>query len=225
MAKGKKAIFEVLRSDEIDYTDFQLLQATKSKFVIQSTGGDQLVFTGKKFDYDGGFIADGTVTGIEVRNDTGQLIQRGFNFSIDAGTAYGDNWNTVYASLAIQILTNGAKVTGSKGDDRQLIFLGGNDVVDGRGGDDFIDGGAGRDRLTGGLGSDTFGFRDGNGRDVITDFDADGGVGQQDFIDATYPGDLAVIQVGKNTIINFGDGDTLTLLGVKASHIDATDFI
>jgi len=66
----------------------------------------------------------------------------------------------------------------------------------------------------------------GYGKDVITDFDADGGEGHQDFIDADYGDVLSVHKVGKHdTLIDFGDGDTLTLRDIRPGHIDATDFI
>ena len=104
------------------------------------------------------------------------------------------------------------------GNDKGDVLLGGK-------GDDTLIGGAGRDSMTGGRGSDTFAFGPGSGKDVITDFDAIADGGPQDLIDATYPGDLAIFQVGKNTVINLADGDTLTLIGVKPGQIDETDFI
>jgi hypothetical protein len=79
--------------------------------------------------------------------------------------------------------------------------------------------------MVGGAGSDTFVFGSDSGKDVIKDFDADGGAGLQDFIDATFPGAGAVSQSGKNTIIDFGSGDTLILLNVLPSQIDAADFV
>jgi Ca2+-binding RTX toxin-like protein len=100
----------------------------------------------------------------------------------------------------------------------------GNDISLGRGGVDTLSGGVGNDRMTGGIGEDKFVFEPGFGRDVITDFDANPLDGQ-DHIDATFPGADAVTQVGKHTVIDFGDGDRLTLLNVTASDIDATDFI
>ncbi|HHZ10754.1 MAG TPA: calcium-binding protein [Rhizobiales bacterium] len=45
---------------------------------------------------------------------------------------------------------------------------------DGGAGRDYLFGGAGNDRLTGGKGADLFHFSYGNGKDVITDFDAAG---------------------------------------------------
>jgi hypothetical protein len=78
--------------------------------------------------------------------------------------------------------------------------------------------------MTGGPGSDTFQFTAGNGKDTVTDFDADGGAGNQDFIGASFASATSIDQVGANTVIHFGAGDTLTLLHVDKTHIDATDF-
>jgi Ca2+-binding RTX toxin-like protein len=222
---AKKALLQVLTDAEIDFTDFTLISSSKSKIVFLTAGGDFVTMTGKKFDFEGGTLVDGTATGITVADNDGTIAQKLSKFSIDAGTATGDNWLQVYQSIGIQALAPGVKAIGSKFDDLALFTFIGKDIIDGRKGNDVIGGGGGNDRLTGGAGSDTFNFSTGNDKDVITDFDADGGVGAQDFIDATYPGDLAITQSGKNTVINFGDGDTLTLLGVKASQIDATDFV
>ena len=103
---------------------------------------------------------------------------------------------------------------------------GGNDILEGRGGADTLSGGIGKDILVGGVGFDTFVFTTDFGRDVITDFNADGGPGAQDHIQATFPGAEDVHKSGKHdTVVDFGSGDTLTLLNVKPSHLDASDFI
>jgi Ca2+-binding RTX toxin-like protein len=116
------------------------------------------------------------------------------------------------------------KFIGSNGDDtatgstKSDILLGGK-------GDDTLDGRFGRDRLVGGSGEDTFVFAEGYGKDVVADFDANGIDGSQDHIAATFPGAAAISRSGKNTVIDFGDGDVLTLLNVRPTQIDATDFI
>lgn len=62
-------------------------------------------------------------------------------------------------------------INGGWGNDRPLGGRG-NDVIDGGVSNDRLIGGEHNDTLTGGAGADTFVFAAGDGRDVITDFDA-----------------------------------------------------
>ena len=78
--------------------------------------------------------------------------------------------------------------------------------------------------MSGGTGIDYFVFLDASGRDTITDFDAEGDEAGQDFIFADFADVLDIIKHGEDTIVDFGDGDKLVLLGVKSTDIDATDF-
>jgi Ca2+-binding RTX toxin-like protein len=66
------------------------------------------------------------------------------------------------------------KLFGGAGNDT-LNGGAGNDILNGGVGNDILNGGAGTDYLTGGAGADKFNFREGNGRDVIVDFNASAG--------------------------------------------------
>ncbi len=79
-------------------------------------------------------------------------------------------------------------------------------------GEDFT-GAAGNDTLTGAGGADTFHFSPGSGADTITDFSAANG-DELDFNAYTHgTADTAAIsQSGDDTVIDFGNGDTITLL-------------
>jgi len=203
-----------------------LINAAGTKATLLGSGGDKIILQGKGFEYAGGLFEDGTVTSITLKTAEGDAYERIYNFRVDAGSASGETWNELVDSIAVQVLIKNTTVIGSQESDGRLTAYNGNDIIRGRAGDDIIDGGMGNDRLSGGPGSDSFLFLANYGRDIITDFDADGGPGKQDFIRTTaYPGDAAISQVGKNTVIDFGDGDTLTLVGVKAGQIDAADFI
>jgi Ca2+-binding RTX toxin-like protein len=116
----------------------------------------------------------------------------------------------------------------------------GNDILDGGEGRDTINGGTGRDtiyggaandRLTGGTGYDVFVFADGDGKDVITDFNA-----LHRFEDIDLSGVTAIKgfwdlmtnhidQVGADVIILDGAGLRITLLGVDLADLDKGDFI
>jgi glucose/arabinose dehydrogenase len=112
-----------------------------------------------------------------------------------------------------------------------LTGLGGNDRLFGGAGPDVLDGGIGADFLNGGAGDDRFIYRPGDGADVIFGFSA--GAGSEDRINLTafatvtsFASVLAVAtQVGADTVINFGSGDTLTLRNVLRSNLSADDFV
>ena len=89
----------------------------------------------------------------------------------------------------------------------------GNDILDGGAGADVLDGGAGDDILTGGKNADTF-VQDFSvaGNDTITDFNPD-----EDIVDFRNIGESSSISVNSvdgNTVIDAGNGNTLTIEGV-----------
>lgn len=105
----------------------------------------------------------------------------------------------------------------------------GNDTLVGNAVANHLDGGAGNDTLTGNGGNDVFVYE--GGADTITDFAAGGGVGDQiDLTAFSAIADLAAVlalatQSGNNTVINFGGGNTLTLLNVLPGSLASNDFI
>ena len=116
-------------------------------------------------------------------------------------------------------------------DDDTINGGAGNDLLNGGGGDDRLNGGAGNDTMKGGAGSDEFVFNEGGEADLILDFsatedrlriDADLLAGEttgQELVDA-----YGSVQ-GGNVVLDFGDGDVLTVNGVSdlddlASQID-----
>lgn len=198
--------------------------ATKSKIVAQdATSGDQIIFSGKNLRLDHGIPDSGTVTKLSIVSHDGDILQTYANLRVNVNHVAGSTLVEFTQALAANMALNDIKFVGTNLADYLSGFQG-DDILLGRGGNDTLTGGVGRDRLTGGSGEDKFVFEEGFGRDVITDFDADP-AGGQDHIDASFPGAMAISQVGKDTVINFGDGDRLTLLKVDASTIDATDFI
>lgn len=104
----------------------------------------------------------------------------------------------------------------------QLDGMAGNDTVNAGGGNDLITGGAGNDMLIGGRGVDNFRFGVGSGKDVITDFGFDGAdrIDTSAYMKAGYK--AVMTQVGEDTVISFGTGDSITLTGVDAHHVSAT---
>ncbi len=104
---------------------------------------------------------------------------------------------------------------------RDLVEGGtGNDTVNGGDGDDLINGGTGTDTMIGGAGRDWFAFYAGDGADTISDFDVD-----QDVIDVAFEPIAAITAAGPNCVITLSSGDTLTLTGVQAHQIGASNFV
>ena len=119
---------------------------------------------------------------------------------------------------------------GDNADDR-LEGREGEDTLSGLGGNDRLQGEQGDDTLTGGSGDDLFIFADGDGVDVITDFAA--GTGTDDVISLALVSSLnnfADVQASTNNVgsdvdIDFGSGNSLTLLGVNLVNLASDDFL
>ncbi len=103
--------------------------------------------------------------------------------------------------------------TGGPGND-VLAGGAGNDTLSGGGGHDQLSGGKGDDVLHGGAGNDVFVFEaKGFGRDIITDFSRT--AGNRDTIDLSRMkvsfADMDIKVVGRDTVITFAGGDTITV--------------
>ncbi len=97
--------------------------------------------------------------------------------------------------------------------------------------DNVFDGRGGNDTYTGGLGNDVFVFRLNEGADTITDFVAGGIVDAVQLVGfgASFDsfGEIiaAATQIGADTVIDFGAGQTLTLQNVTLANLSSGDFI
>jgi serralysin len=115
-------------------------------------------------------------------------------------------------------------ILGFAGDDR-LEGGDGRDTMDGGKGADILDGGAGDDILTGGKNPDLFVFKAGFGMDIVGDLK------NQDQIqfEGLFLNSEAVLaaseQVGDDVVITWDENNTITLLGVNLSSLEATDFL
>ena len=146
----------------------------------------------------------------------------GVTVDLAAGTVSGD------ASVGTDTFTGVNSVAGSNFND---TILGGatNDFLAGNSGNDILNGRGGDDNLTGGTGADTFLYADGGGADVVTDFNRTEG----DKIDLTGVSGIhsfaelqaVTSQSGNDTIINFGNGNSLTLANVSSAGLVVSDFL
>lgn len=135
-------------------------------------------------------LATGAYTGTIVE-DTGGF-SAGDTFSLTL-----ENFVDVLGS------DNDDQIVGSR-QDNLLTGAAGEDVIEGGSGEDTINGGTDDDVLTGGSGADVFEFVEGDGTDVVTDFDV--GVDALTFsgVDAS---DIEVATDGTDTTITYGDSE------------------
>ena len=103
----------------------------------------------------------------------------------------------------------------------------GNDTLNGNAGDNILDGGTGADTIYSGGGSDTIVIRSGDGGstqstgDTVSDYtDGTDSIG----LDTITFDDIAISQVGSDTVIKEGSNFLTTLTGISASDITAVDF-
>src|SRR3954471_4414357 len=166
-------------------------------------------------------------------NDTVSYAHAGAAVTVNLAQTTAQN--TIGAGT--DTLTGFENLTGSVFDDTLTgnsvanVLIGGlgNDTISASGGSDRLDGGGGNDTLTGGTAADIFVYASGGGADIVTDFSH----GQGDRIDVTdVPGIFGLADVqsratqqGANTVIDFGNGDTLTLQNVTLAALVAGDFI
>lgn len=200
-----------------------MTEQSKHEVVYTSFGtGGQIILDGEGLKVKTGQITAGTVTGLTITDPDGKEVMELSGLHIKATSLDQSSVGAIFGQIVLSTVIKSNIIIGSKASDT-LEGQAGNDVIKGRGGDDEIAGGTGKDVLFGGGGADQFGFAVGDGKDKIMDFDADGSDGSQDLIYAS----MALVDkktVHGNAVLDFGNGDTLTLIGVRANEIDATDF-
>ena len=119
--------------------------------------------------------------------------------------------------------------------DDDSIFTGAdNDLIVGNDGDDFLSGDLGRDTLIGGRGSDelaggkdadTFVFRANFGRDTINDFQANDTIDLSSLESNVEEIIGTVRQDNENAVIDFGDGNSITLVNFEVNAIANENFL
>ncbi|APE45059.1 hypothetical protein BOO69_17800 [Sulfitobacter alexandrii] len=193
--------------------------------VLNGGDGDDLLDGGNQADNLYGDAGNDTLLG---GNGFDRLFGGEGDDSLDGGTT-GD---------ALLGESGNDTMMGGEGNDRLLggsgndLMMGGegNDSLYGNAGFDTLDGGAGDDILRGDFNGDTFVFADMHGNDTVVGFDAFSGNEVLDFsglssINTIGEALAAASTVGGSTVIDTGNGNSILLLGVNISDLDASDFL
>jgi len=218
----------LLDFDTIDtyYTDDALELRTErhqKAVYLDTETGNRIVFEGTHFSYNGDVLVGGTITDVQFKASDGG------NFATITDADYDAE------KLAAVMMDSGMRPMLRKafvGDDHLVgsfardVFwaAAGDDTLLGRGGGDSLEGGKDDDRLTGGGGSDLFIFHTHDGKDTIADFDAIGGGKHQDYIGVRSMDDFTIHRRGSDTLIDFDNGNTITLLDVARHDVSQNDF-
>ncbi|WP_026942865.1 calcium-binding protein [Hellea balneolensis] len=143
----------------------------------------------------------------------------GVTINMQSGGTGGDAIGDTY--------TNIERVFGSSHDD-SLTGSDGNDVLLGYGGVDYLAGGLGNDSLNGGAGIDSFGYNtSSDGADSILGFTSNETIdilGLNTDFDTYVELIGAATDSGANVLFNFGNGNTLTIVGMNISDLSSSNF-
>ena len=185
---------------------------SKKAMVFDSTGGFSYEFATHVVSGAVGAVSFGY--GVGSNSGTFLLSQMDLQMS---GLTSGNSANTILSEAIAGNLTT------------LLGLLAANDVnFIGGAGNDVLGGGGGNDSMTGGAGNDTFVYN-GQGADIITDFDGGPGIGDTIRVTGGYTtfaqiqANATLVNGGADTQIDFGGGNTLTLTGFNG-ELNENDF-
>jgi Ca2+-binding RTX toxin-like protein len=168
---------------------------------LRGNGGDDVINGGGQFDDINGNMGNDTAHG----NAGDDWVVGGK----DQDVLFGDDGNDI-------VLGNLGNDTLDGGNGNDTVRGGqGDDTLTGGPGNDFISGDRGNDTETGGTGADIFHSSQDAGVDRILDFN----VAEGDRIMLDPGTNFAVTQQGADTVIDFGAGNEMILVGVQMSVI------
>jgi Ca2+-binding RTX toxin-like protein len=192
-----------------------------SGFEVHDSDGNYLNYIsvhGSGLKYKHGYLVAGTITGVDFKTGDGDdyVTISHAHYKVAQKLDLSDITDAP-AGFYYLAESGNDKIVGSSESDA-LVSSGGANNLKGLGGNDTLIA-LGRATMTGNAGSDTFVFV-GLAKVVITDFDANGGGNDQDYL---YFQDIGIkpriYEDHHNTVLDFGKGHTVTLL-----HLDRTDF-
>ncbi|MEL6998155.1 MAG: calcium-binding protein [Pseudomonadota bacterium] len=151
--------------------------------------------------------------------------QLGTDSSARTEIGIGSGFGTVVFDDSDQIISvegGGTLDVRAGGGRDDILGSGGADIVDAGEGDDEITGRGGDDRITTGSGSDTIRYREGDGDDIIYDFDPQTDrLILTDLLSAADTSDLEWRNDGNGTVLNLQGSDGVATLLLRDVQIDA----
>ena len=246
LAEGRVANFDAMKYIA-SYTD--LVSAFGTDTVAATAHYVQRGFSeGRVLNFDAyKYIASYTdlinAFGTDTTAATAHYVRNGFNegrtvnfdaeFYLakypDLRAAFGTD-QTAAAKHFIQFGSHEGRMTTTAGDDL-LTGSSFDDILNAYLGNDTLFGLGGNDRLTGGGGADTFVFGANQGRDVITDFSTAQGdhiritSGTNGITTAEQALTHILTDASGNALLDLGNGNTVTLLGIAPANLHVGDFL
>jgi len=213
------AVIATLAAVDVDSDAFSYSLVSGSGFTIGSDG------TVTK----SGSFSTGTTSTLVIRaTDSNGMT---YDESFDVVTGSNSNNNPLPVTGEANAILAGDDVLYGIGGNDVMYGGAGNDTLFGQDGNDMVYGGSGNDLLNGGNGNDTFVFSDGFGQDRIAGFTAGGTNDSINLSAVTNPDwtsfadvQAHTTQLGADTLIDLGGGNTITLVGVTAASLTAADF-
>lgn len=213
------------RPGEVDAVVTTAWNSLKTVMVTDLDGGLITVRNAVETWITLGGEADSTVTVVGAKRGVIQTAAGDDSVTVTAFSNTGETgvagaWNdTATLGNVIAIATGSGNdsiaVTGWNGWTTAEVSAGaGNDLIVGSDGSDRLRGGTGDDVITGGAGRDRFHFQAGDGKDVITDFNADPASGDILMMETLSRADVSWAQTAAGTLVSYGNGDTILLEGV-----------
>ena len=245
---GKTAIFMSEPSDSMSEIQNSGTITGSQWAIFGSSGKDKVTNSGvingdiSLYDGDDSFILSaGKVNGSVYGGGGDDLysLRKGGTKLVELA---GEGIDSVHVSFDYKLRSNfedlyldGDKFVRGIGNelDNKLVGTGkGDNVLKGGGGHDILDGAFGNDVLVGGARTDTFVFGDNYGRDRIKDFQAPGMKGH-DMVDLGGTDNFSgfdemkahMKQAGDDVVINFGEGNRLTLENVQMDDLQEYHFM
>lgn len=187
-----------------------IIGTMKDDTVVSAAGSDRMRFVGLKGDDT--FIGNSPEDSIDYRHDFKHGGKAGVTVNLAEGWAIDGFGDTDTVSGIDRVIGTEKKDTIIGGDNSEVI-----------------EGWRGNDLLTGGGGNDVFRFRDGFGKDIITDFEVGADRIRLNDLSDLFDGfeGLQIVQEGDDTVIRvIGDTkNSITLRDVEASTLTESDFI